>query len=225
MTMQQGYRSLRLAWPRPAERMNDHNSPPSGSSRRELLMASATAAAGAGAAVLVASCGGSGSNTKSTETVSTIQAQSDAAILDALLDMERSSIVAYTLLAPKLRGAALAAARTFLGHERRHAAALEAGIRALGGSPSPLRPQSEYAATFPRIRGERDALSFALDVENTAVAAYADALGKFVTDSVRVTTAAILVTESEHAAVVLGDLGRPQVPQPFVTGPPPQGGS
>jgi rubrerythrin len=95
----------------------------------------------------------------------------------------------------------------------------------LGESPSPPRPQSEYAAGFPRLRGARDALSFALDVETTAVAAYADALGKFATDGVRVMAASILVTESEHAAVVLGDLGRPQVPEPFVTGPPPAAGN
>ncbi len=221
--MRQGYRSLRLEWPRLAERMNDPYSPPSESSRRELMMASATAASGAGVALLVASCGGSESKAKSTETVSTTQAQSDAAILDALLDLEHSSIAAYAAIAAKLRGRALASAHAFIGHERSHAAALEAAIRKLGSTPSPARTRSEYESTFPRLRGERDALSFALDVENTAVSAYADALGKFVTDSVRVTAATILVTESEHAAVVLGDLGRPQVPEPFVTGPPPQG--
>ena len=82
--MRQGYRSLPLPWRRRAERMNDHHSPPSGSSRRALLLASGTAAAGGGVAILVASCGGSGSKASSTETVSTTQAQSDAAILDAL---------------------------------------------------------------------------------------------------------------------------------------------
>jgi rubrerythrin len=205
--------------------MNDHSSPPSGSSRRELLMASATAAAGAGAAVLVSSCGGSSSKATSTETVSTTQAQSDAAILAALLDLEHSAIAAYTLIATKLSGRALASARLFASQEASHAAALEAGITKLGSTPSPARPRAEYLATFPRLRGERDALSFALDVEDTAVAAYADALGKFVTDSVRVTTASILVTEAEHAAVLLGELGRPQVPEPFVTGAPPQASS
>lgn len=206
--------------------MDHHNSPPRGSSRRELLMASATAAAGAGAAVLVSSCGGSGSKASSTETVSTGQAEADAAILGALLDMEHSAIAAYAVIATRLRGRPLASARLFATQEAKHATALAAAIQKLGSTPAPARPRSEYAATFPRLRGERDALSFALDVENTAVAAYADALGKFATDSVRVTAASILVTEAEHAAVVLGDLGRPQAPEPFVTGsPPPQGGS
>jgi rubrerythrin len=175
------------------------------------------------AGALVASCGGSGSKTASVATVSTTQAESDAAILGALLDQEHSSIAAYALIAANLHGAALASARRFIAHERSHADALSRAIGRLGGSPAPPRPQSEYAAGFPKLRGARDALSFALDVETTAVAAYADALGKLATDAVRVTAAAVLTTESEHAAVVLGDLGRPQVPEAFVTGPPPSG--
>jgi hypothetical protein len=172
------------------------------------------------AGALLASCGGSDSKTLSVATVSTTQAESDAAILGALLDQEHSSIAAYTLLAARLHGPALASARLFAAQERLHAGALAQAITRLGASPSPPRPRSEYAAGFPRLRDPRDALSFALDVETTAVAAYADALGKFATEAVRVMAASILVTESEHAAVVLGDLGRPQVPEPFVTGPP-----
>ena len=186
-------------------------------SRRELLAASAAA----GAAALVTSCGGGGKS-NSVLTVSTAQADSDATVLGALLDQEYSSIAAYALLAGKLRGAPLAAAQRFLGHERQHAAALSGAIRSLGSAPSPPQPRSEYESGFPRLRGARDALSFALDVETTAIAAYADAIGKIATDSARTTAAAILVTESEHAAVALGELGRPQVPQAFVTGPPPQ---
>jgi rubrerythrin len=203
-------------------RTDSQIAPTGGSSRRELLLASVAAGAGGAGAALIASCGGSSSKTPSTATVSTAQADSDAAILAALLDQENSSIVAYMLVATKVRGATLASARRFLGHERRHVVALETAIRALGSTPSPPRPRSEYEAGFPRLRGERDALSFALDVETTAMSAYADALGKIATDDVRATTAAILVTESEHASVVLGELGRPQTPDAFITGPPPQ---
>jgi rubrerythrin len=198
-----------------------HEPQASGRSRRELLLGSASLAAGGAAAVAIASCGGE-SKTAVPDTVSTTEAEGDAAILNALLDQEHSSIAAYTVIATKLRGPALASARQFIGHERRHAGALERAIQKLGATPTPPRPEAEYAAGFPHLRGERDALSFALDVETTAVAAYSDALGKIATDAMRATAAAILVTEAEHAAVVLGDLGRPQAPQPFVTGPPPQ---
>lgn len=182
-------------------------------SRRELLVA-------AGSAAVLSSCGG-GSKSSSVATVSTAQADSDAAILDALLDQENSSIAAYTLIAAKLHGGALAAARLFLSHERRHAAAISAAIQTLGNAPSSPRSRSEYAAGFPRLRNTRDALSLALDVETTAIAAYSDAIGKIATDTARVTAATILVTESEHAAVALGELGRPQIPAAFVNGPPP----
>jgi rubrerythrin len=203
--------------------MNDHESPPGGSSRRELLLASAVAAAGGGAAAALASCGGGGgSKRKRVETVSPSQAEGDAALLNVLLDLEHGAIAAYATASRRLRGEALAAARTFAAHERRHVTALEVMIHSLGGTPITPRPRSEYEHTFPRLRGARDALSLALDIETTAVAAYADALGKIATDSVRATAGAILVTESEHAAVVLGELGRPQVPQAFVTGPPPE---
>jgi hypothetical protein len=195
--------------------MHEPQEPRRSSSRRRLLVTSATLAAAA-----ISSCGGGKS--KTAVTVSTAQADSDAAILGALLDQENSSIAAYTLIATKLHGAPLASARRFLGHERRHQSALADAIRSLGSTPSPARPQAEYEAGFPRLRNPRDALSFALDVETTAVAAYSDAIGKIATDGIRATLAAILVTESEHASVALGELGRPPVPAAFVTGPPPQ---
>ena len=173
--------------------------------------------------MLLASCGG-GDDSKPNDarTIGTTEIEGDAAILNALLDMENSAIAAYELVATKLSGPPAASAREFLGHERRHADALSKAITALGRTPAPPRPRSQYADGFPRLRGERDALSFALDVEATAIAAYSDALGKVATDGVRATMASILVTESEHSSVLLGDLGRPQVPQPFVTGPPPE---
>jgi rubrerythrin len=192
------------------------------SSRREILVASAALAGGAGAA-LIASCGGGDSKTKPTETVSTIEMQNDAAILATLLDLESSAIVAYGVIGRKLRGRAAALARRLRSQEAVHAKALREMIPPLGQQPAPPKSAAEYAATFPELRDARAALAFALDVENTAIGAYADAIGKVVTDGVRQRLAAILAAEAEHAAVVLGQLGRPQAPQAFVTGPPAQG--
>jgi Ferritin-like domain len=181
--------------------------------RRELLMASAALATGAGAAGL-ASCGGGDDGGGRAETVSTVQKRDDAAILTVLLDLEESSIVAYGAI-----GADFAA--RFVDHERRHAAALRRMILELGGEPPPPKRAAEYRAAFPDLRGERRALEFALDVETTSIGAYGDALGKIAVDSVQIMLARILATESEHAAVVLGRLGRPRVPDAFVTGTPP----
>lgn len=184
------------------------------SSRREVLTASALLAAS------LAGCGGGGGEPRA-ETVSAAQMQSDAAVLGNLLDLERSAVVAYATLAAQLSGRARSTARLFGRHEQAHAAALS---RAMGGFavvPPPGRSAAEYRAAFPPLRDAREALSFALDVETTAISAYADAFAKVVTGSVRITLAQIMATESEHAAVLLGRLGRPQVPDAFVTGPPP----
>jgi rubrerythrin len=190
-------------------------------SRREILTASAALAGGAGAA-LIASCGGD-SKTNSTQTVSTIQMQDDAAILNTLLDLESSAIVAYDEIGRKLTGRSAALAARLRSQEVAHAVALRRLIPPLGHQPEPAKSPAEYAATFPALSDAHSALAFALDVENTAIGAYADAIAKLVTDDVRARVAAILATESEHAAVVLGQLGRPQAPQAFVTGPPAQG--
>lgn len=193
-------------------------------SRREILVASAALAGGASTALL-ASCGGGNSKTPSTETVSTIQMQDDAAILNTLLDLESSAVVAYGLISQRVSGANVALARKLRAHEQAHAAALRRAIPPLGQAVAPAKTAAEYEATFPPLRSQREALDFAVDVEDTAIGAYADAIGKVVTDSVRRMLATILATEAEHAAVVLGRLGRPQAPAAFVTGPPPQQGS
>jgi rubrerythrin len=195
--------------------------PPRARSRRRLLAGGAAAAAGAGTAAVIASCGGS-SKTQSVTTISTVQQQSDAAILNALLDLEHSAIVAYEVATGRLSGAALAEARRFLSQERLHADAVARMIRRVAGTPQPPRATAEYESTFPPLRSAVDALGFALDIESTAVSAYADAIPKLASPGARTLAAAILTTESEHMAVVLGRLHRPQVPQPFVTGPPPQ---
>ena len=190
------------------------------SSRREILAASASLAGGAGAALL-ASCGGDGSKGETTQTVSTMQMRGDAALAGSLLELEAGAIVAYDAIAARLDGRALAVARQFAAHERAHAAALRRAIARLGERPAPARAAADYRAGFPPLPNARAALRFALDVESTAIAAYADALGKVVTDSLRETLATVLATESEHAAVLLGSLGRPRVPAAFVTGPVP----
>jgi rubrerythrin len=193
------------------------------SSRREILVASAALAGGASAA-LIASCGGGGPKGKSTETVSTIEMQNDAAILNTLLDLESSAVVAYEMVARELSGSQASLARRLRQQEQAHAAALREAIPRLGQAAQPAKPDAEYESTFPPLRDARTALAFALDVEDTAIGAYADAIAKVVTDGVRRTLAAIMAAEAEHAAVLLGRLGRPQAPAAFVTGTPAQGG-
>jgi hypothetical protein len=182
--------------------------------RRELLVGAAALASGVGAAGF-ASCGG-GSKTQSSQTVSTVAMRNDAALVNGLLDLEDSAVVAYETI-----GGALG--RRFGAQEREHATALRKAIVDLGAEPLRPKPAAEYRAAFPPLLDRRAALAFALDVETTAIGAYADAVPRIATRPLRVTLAAIMATESEHAAAVLGRLGRPRVPDAFVTGPPPEG--
>jgi rubrerythrin len=178
-------------------------------SRRRLL-----GMAGAGAAsALLAACG---DDTKDPN-VQNAPDESDAAdveILNSALDLELMVVEAYKAGAGRMRGATLQIAKGFLEQEQEHADVLATAIRDAGGTPN--RRKSSY--DFRRLRSQRDALRFALDLENTVIAAYIDALPKLSPGDVRATAAAIVTCEAEHVAVLLGALGKPQVPGPFVTG-------
>ena len=98
--------------------------------------------------------------------------------------------------------------------EKDHADTLSTAVSQLGGHPA--RPKASY--DFPHVRNQRDVLLLVNMIENTAIAAYLDALPKLSSPDLRATAASIVTTESEHASVLLGALGRPQVPSAFVVG-------
>ena len=167
-------------------------------SRRQLL--------GLGGSVAVlASCGG-GSEPRR-------RGRSEAEALDlklvgSALDLEHTVI----------GGAARRATRTIAEQEREHAGRLEQAVRALGGRPNPPKTREEYARAFPRLREGDDALRFAVDLENAAVRFYLESLPKLTSPALRRLAGAIATNEAQHAAVLRGELGRPQAPDAFVTG-------
>ncbi|MBW3607053.1 MAG: ferritin-like domain-containing protein [Actinobacteria bacterium] len=140
--------------------------------------------------------------------------QADVEILNGLLDLEFMAIAAYKAGAPKLGGERLGIVKVFLEQEQAHADGLSGSIEELDGKPN--RAKSDY--DFPVLRTEADVLRFALDLENTAIAAYIDALPKFSEKKLRSTAASIITNEAEHASVLLDALGREPVPAAFVTG-------
>ena len=145
-------------------------------------------------------------------------AREDVKVLNAALDLEHTAVAAYSAGARLLRGDALRAGRQFLEHEREHARALARAIRDLGGTPNERKPAEEYARGFPTLRDQTDVLEFAVDLENVAVRAYVDSLPKLSDPKLRQAAAAIVATEAEHISVLLGALGKPQVPAALVTG-------
>jgi rubrerythrin len=181
-------------------------------SRRRFFHMSGISVVG-GSATFLAACG---DDTKSPN-VTTAPDESDEAdveILNSALDLELMAVAAYKAGAAHLKGDVLQVGKLFLEQEQEHADGLMSAIKDSGGVPN--RAKSSY--DFPRLRSQQDVLRFAIDIENTAIAAYIDALPKLGTGDLRATAAAIVANEAEHIAVLLGALGEPQVPGAFVVG-------
>jgi rubrerythrin len=182
-------------------------------SRRRFFHMSGVSVAGT-SAVFLAACGDDDGTTGAADPQDAGGDAADVEILNSALDLELMAVAAYKAGAAQLRGAVLDAGQRFVEQEQEHADALASAIRDLGGRPN--RAKRSY--DFPELRSQPDVLRFAVDLENTAIAAYLDALPKLSSGDLRATAAAIVTTEAEHAAVLLGALDRPQVPAAFVTG-------
>ena len=177
------------------------------------------AALGLAAASLLAGCNGDDEDAQdTTQTISPERKRGDAAVIASLLDAERTAVIAYATARRRLGSLA----DGFLEHEQAHAQALEKALTRLGARPEPPRPRSAYATDFPPLRTREDALRFALDVEQTQIAAYGDSMPALFTPEVRVTLTTIFAAQAEHMAVLLGELGEPQAPRDFVVGEPPE---
>jgi rubrerythrin len=180
--------------------------------RRRLLGLAGAGLAGASAGVL----GACGDDTKNPD-VQTTPDESDEAdveMLNSVLDLELRAVEAYKVAAGALAGRGLQIAQDFIEHEQAHVDALSKAIRDAGGRPN--RAKASY--DFPRLRSQRAALRFAAGLENTAIAAYIDALPKLSQGELRALAGAVLTVEAEHLAVLMGALGEPQLPTAFVVG-------
>jgi len=182
-------------------------------SRRRFFRTSGVSVAGA-SAVFLAAC--------SDDTKNPVKAgddesdQADVEILNGTLDLEFMAVAAYKAGAARLTGDRLAIVKLFLEQEQEHADGLAAAIEDADGQPN--RARSDY--DFPALATEADVLRFAVDIENTAIAAYIDALPKLSKQDLRSMAASIITNQAEHVSVLLDALGREPVPAAFVTGRP-----
>jgi rubrerythrin len=181
------------------------------SRRRFFHMAGVSVGAG-GAATFLAACGDESAPLVATGPDESDQA--DVEILNGALDLELMAVAAYKAGAARLRGSVLEVGKKFLAQEQEHADGLAAAIKQAGGTPN--RAKATY--DFPTLRTQTDVLKFAVDLENTAIAAYIDALPKLSQGDLRATAAAIITNEAEHVAVLLDALGMDPVPLAYVTG-------
>jgi rubrerythrin len=171
---------------------------------------------GAGGAVFLGACGDDEESGSSSSSSSESEGSADVDILNSALELEYTAIAAYTAGAKLLKGDVLAAGEEFLAQEQEHADGLVTAIGDLGGTPVEPKMDDEY--DFPKLSSQEDVLNFANELENTAIAAYVDAIPKLTEPELRVTAAQIVTNEAEHVSVLLGALGQPQVPDAFVTG-------
>ena len=179
-------------------------------SRRRFFHMSGVSVAG-GSAVFLTACS---DDTKTPVAGPDESDEADVEILNSALDLELMAVAAYKTGAAKLNGEVLAVGKLFLEQEQEHADGLMAAIKDAGGKPN--RAKASY--DFPALGSQTDVLRFAIDLENTAIAAYIDALPKLGEGDLRATAAAIISNEAEHVAVLLGALGEEQVPEAFVVG-------
>jgi rubrerythrin len=181
--------------------------------RKQLLGAGAAA----GSAALVSACGGGSSGGPRRSSHSQAQAL-DLKLVGSALDLEHTLVAAYAAGADLLRGSARRAAREIVEQEQEHAKRLSSLVRDLGGQPNPPKTKEEYLRSFPRLTERADALRFGVDLENSAVRYYLEALPHLSTPELRRLAASIATSEAGHAALLRGELGRVQVPDAFATG-------
>jgi rubrerythrin len=182
-------------------------------SRRRFFRASGVSLAG-GSAMLLAACTDDTKNPVRTGPDESNQA--DVEILNSALDLELMVVAAYKAGAAHLKGDALALGKLFLEQEQEHVDGLSTAIKDADGTPN--RAKTDYP--FPTLRTQADVLRFAVDLENTAIAAYIDALPKLSDGDLRATAASIITNEAEHLSLLLDALGRDPTPSAFVTGRP-----
>lgn len=146
-------------------------------------------------------------------------ADGDAAILTAAIRLENTAVAAYAAAAKsgKLTPKARAVARLFGRQEREHAAALSTALKGLGGTP-PAGPDAKLLAPLARARDQTAILTFAIELETMAVAAYHDAARKLRDARLLRTGVQIMSNEGQHLVVLRQALGKDPTPNAFEIG-------
>ena len=168
-----------------------------------------------GSAVFLSACG-SNQDLKDEQEQLADTPEEDVAILNDALSLELTAVEAYTQALPLMQGAVAAVAASFRDQEREHVAAIERAIKDLGGRPATTTQEFDLSD----VRSQEEALHFADNLENVAIAAYVDSIPKLSSGDLRTTAAQIVANEAEHVTVLQAALGNPPVASAFVSGNP-----
>ena len=179
--------------------------------RRGLLLGAGAAVAG-GSGALLAACGDGDETTIKSGGVE--GSADDAEVLRRALAVELTLVDAYAQGRLLLRGPMRVAGDAFLAQEQEHADTVTKAITQLGGNAAVKRLPVDYS----NLRGRFDVLDLWRRLEDLAIATYAVTIPKLSSGPLRATIGTISTCDAEHAAVILGELGRPQAPDAFVKG-------
>jgi len=148
----------------------------------------------------------------------------DAPFLNSAINLERATVIAYDtvlgggLLSPALRGVL----RRFRAQEQEHADALTTALTDLGGTP-PAPPKGvadvdKIVEGLSEVRSQADIVSFLIELETAAVAAYFDAHSKLSEAKLLQTGASIMANEGQHLVILRRTAGKDPIPNAFETG-------
>ena len=151
------------------------------------------------------------------------QSETDGAVLESAITMERATVIAYSVIDGGLVSPALRRVMNQFGaHEQQHADALITALTDLGGTP-PAPPEGvaavdEIVKGVSDVRSRADVLSFLIELETATVAAYFDAHSKLGEAKLLQTGASIMACEGQHLVVLRRSAGRDPIPNAFETG-------
>jgi rubrerythrin len=152
------------------------------------------------------------------------ESDTDGTILENAITLERVAVLAYdTIVGNGLVSDRLERQMRLLrGHEQQHADVLTKALTDLGGTPPPapsgVQDVDKVVKGLGNVRTQADALSFAIELETAAVAAYHDAQAKLVEAKLLQTGASIAANEGQHLVVLRQAARRPPVPHALETG-------
>jgi rubrerythrin len=147
----------------------------------------------------------------------------DEDILIAAIQLEQVAVLAYTtVLEGKLLTPAFATiVRRFRDHEQAHVTVLTKALTDLGETPPPQATAKDVDAVVKGlgdVRSQGDVVSFAIELELAAVAAYYDAHRTLLDGKLLQTGASIMANEAQHLVVLRQAVKQDPVPRALETG-------
>ena len=126
----------------------------------------------------------------------------------------------YEFGADTYDGVAAETAERFVEIETEHVRLLRREIEALGGTPVEPRPAEEYSEDLrlEKLNDSEDFLNLGVDLENTTIDFYIDAIFGLGDAEVRRTLLEIAAVDAGQLSFLLGEIGEPQVPDALVVG-------